>query len=344
MTERPLHRISRPALVVMLVGVAACGVIGIAVGPVAMGWRGITLGLLDRVPFVDVDSGLTTQQAAVLWELRAPRVVLGGLVGGTLALAGASYQGVFRNPLADPYLLGVAAGAGLGATLAIGAGVAASGWLLPFAAFGGALVGVAATYALARIGGPSRTATLILAGVAVASFMTAAQTFVQQLTSDTIREVFSWILGRLTTVGWSEVWLVLPFVVISGAVLLLHGRHLDVLSVGEDEALSVGLPAERVRILIVLAATLATAAAVAVSGLIGFVGIVVPHAVRRVVGVGHRVLLPVSFAAGAAFMVLADVLARTVISPAELPIGVITAFVGAPFFGLILYQTRRGLA
>ncbi len=339
-----LRRISRRTVALMVLGVAASAVVGVAVGPVSMGLRGITLGLIDRLPLIDVESGLTAQQAAVLWELRAPRVVLGGLVGGTLALAGASYQGVFRNPLADPYLLGVAAGAGLGATLAIGAGVPASGWLLPFAAFGGALVGVSATYALARIGGPRRTATLILAGVAVASFMTAAQTFVQQLTSDTIREVFSWILGRLTTVGWSEVWLVLPFVVVSGAILLVHGRHLDVLSVGEEEAVSVGLPAERVRVLIVLAATLATAAAVAVSGLIGFVGIVVPHAVRRLVGVGHRVLLPVSFVAGAAFMVLADVLARTVISPAELPIGVITAFVGAPFFGLILYQTRRGQA
>ena len=335
------RRVSTRVLVAVGMAVLAMGVLGMAVGPVSLGYRGIILGLLDRLPLVSVDHGLNPREAAVLWELRVPRVVLGGLVGGILALAGASYQGVFRNPLADPYLLGVAAGAGLGATVAIGAGVPASGWLLPFAAFAGALVGVAATYSLARIGGPSRTATLILSGVAVASFMTAAQTFVQQLTSDTIREVFAWILGRLTTVGWSEVGLLVPFVLVAGVVMIAHGRHLDVLAVGEDEANSLGLPAERVRLLVVLAATLATAAAVAVSGLIGFVGIVVPHAVRRLTGVSHRVLLPVSFFVGAAFMMGADVLARTILAPAELPIGVITAFVGAPFFGVILYQTRN---
>lgn len=339
----PPRRLKPSVLTVMCVALGVAAIVGVAVGPVHMSLKGVTLGLIDRLPFVSVDSGLNRQESAVLWELRAPRVVLGGLVGGTLALAGASYQGVFRNPLADPYLLGVAAGAGLGATAAIGLGVPASGWVLPFAAFAGSLAGVAATYSLARIGGPRRTATLILAGVAVASFMTAAQTFVQQLTSDTIREVFSWVLGRLSTVGWSEVALLAPFVAVAGSVLVMHGRHLDVLAVGEEEASSIGLPAERVRVLVILAATLATAAAVSVSGLIGFVGIVVPHAVRRVSGVSHRTLLPLSFVAGAAFMIGADVLARTVISPAELPIGVITAFVGAPFFGLILYQTRRGM-
>lgn len=337
------RRLQPRVLVVTGAALLAVAVMGVAVGPVSLGARGVVLGLLDRLPLVDVDSGLTAQEAAVLWELRVPRVVLGGLVGGTLALAGASYQGVFRNPLADPYLLGVAAGAGLGATVAIGAGVSASGWFLPLAAFVGALVGVGATYSLARVGGPRRTGTLILAGVAVASFMTAAQTFVQQMTSDTIREVFAWILGRLTTVGWSEVGLLLPFVGLAGAVLISHARHLDVLAVGEEEATSLGLPAERVRLLIVLAATLGTAAAVAVSGLIGFVGIVVPHAVRRITGVSHRVLLPISFLVGATFMMGADVLARTIIAPAELPIGVITAFVGAPFFAVILYQTRQGI-
>ena len=280
----------------------------------------------------------------MLWELRFPRVVLGGLVGGTLALAGASYQGVFRNPLADPYLLGVAAGAGFGATIAIGAGVSPGGWALPLTAFAGALVAVGTTYALARIGGTRQAATLILAGVAVASFMTAAQTFVQQLTSDTIREVFSWILGRLTTVSWSEVGILLPFVVAAGAVIIAHARHMDLLAVGEEEATTLGLPADRVRLIIILAATLATAAAVAVSGLIGFVGIVVPHAVRRIAGVGHRVVLPLSFLVGAGFMMGADVLARTIIAPAELPIGVITACVGAPFFAVILYQTRKSLS
>jgi iron complex transport system permease protein len=341
-TEALPRRLRARTVLQMLAGVLAVGLLAVAVGPVSLSVPDVARGVLDRLPFVDIDTGLTARESAVLWELRVPRVVLGGLVGGTLALAGASYQGVFRNPLADPYLLGVAAGAGLGATVAISAGVSASGWILPLVAFAGAIVAVAATYALARMGGTRQTATLILAGVAVASFFTAAQTFVQQLSSDTIREVFAWILGRLTTVGWDEVALLLPFVIVSGVILIAHGRHLDLLAVGEEEAASMGLPAERVRLIVVLTATLATAAVVSVSGLIGFVGIVVPHAVRRLIGVSYRLVLPVSFLSGAAFMVGADVLARTVIAPAELPIGVITAFIGAPFFAVILYQTRRG--
>lgn len=319
--------------------------IGVALGPVGLRPVDIVREMVDRLPWVGVESGLDARRAAVLWELRVPRVVLGALVGGTLAMSGAAYQGVFRNPLADPYLLGVAAGAGMGATLAIAAGVGAT-VLLPLAAFAGGLVAVVATYALGRLGGGGRhtTATLILAGVAVASFFTAVQTLVQQLSSDTIREVFSWMLGRLSTVGWSEIGLIAPFALVAGVIVVAHGRHLDLLSVGEEEASALGLPAERVRVIVVVAATLATAAAVAVSGLIGFVGIVVPHAVRRVAGGSYRVVLVISFLAGGAFLVVADVVARTVIAPAELPIGVVTAFVGAPFFAVILRRTRRGLS
>jgi len=328
----------------------ACGALGVAVavgvalGPVELAPVAVGRELLDRLPLVSLESGLTEREAAVLWQLRVPRVVLGGLVGGTLAMAGASYQGVFRNPLADPYLLGVAAGAGLGATIIIVADLGPA-VLLPVAAFAGGLVAVVATYALGRIGGAGRhtTATLVLAGVAVASFFTALQTLAQQLATDTIREVFSWILGRLTTVGWTEVLTLLPFVIVSGAVLIAHGRHLDLLAVGEEEAASLGLPAARVRVVVVVAATLATAAAVSVSGLIGFVGIVVPHAVRRLAGGSYRAVLPLSFLVGGAFLVGADVLARNVIAPSELPIGVITAFIGAPFFAIVLRRTRRGL-
>ncbi len=346
MTAALPNRRLRPSAVVWAcaaLGVAAIG--GIALGPVDLTPSAVVLELLDRLPWVSVDSGLSERQAAVLWELRMPRVVLGGLVGATLAMAGATYQGVFRNPLADPYLLGIAAGAGFGATLAIVAGVNSS-WVLPIAAFIGGLVAVVVTYGLGMIGGGGRhtTGTLILAGVAVASFFTALQTLAQQLASDTIREVFAWILGRLTTVGWSEVATLLPFVLVAGVATLLHGRHLDVLAVGEEEASSLGLPVERVRVTLVVAATLATAAAVSVSGLIGFVGIVVPHAVRRLVGTSYRAVLPVSIIGGAAFLVGADALARNVIAPSELPIGVVTAFVGAPFFAVVLRRTRSGLA
>jgi iron complex transport system permease protein len=326
----------------VILGIAAA--VGIGLGPVDLTPRSVVLELVNRLPFVTVDSGLTERQAAVLWQLRVPRVVLGGLVGATLAMAGATYQGVFRNPLADPYLLGIAAGAGLGATLSIVAGVNST-WLLPLTAFAGGLLAVLVTYGLGTMGGGGlrTTGTLILAGVAVASFFTAAQTLAQQLASDTIREVFAWILGRLSTVGWTEVLTLTPFVLVSGAVMLLHGRHLDVLAVGEAEASTLGLPVERVRITLVVAATLATAAAVSVSGLIGFVGIVVPHAVRRIVGTSYRAVLPLSIIGGAVFLVIADVIARTIIAPSELPIGVVTAFVGAPFFAVVLRRTRKGL-
>jgi iron complex transport system permease protein len=268
--------------------------------------------------------------------------VLGALVGGMLALSGASYQGVFRNPLADPYLLGVAAGAGFGATLVIAYGPAGvDGFVLPLASFAGGIAAVVAAYLIGRsVGGGRTTATLILAGVTVAAFLTAAQVFVQQQNSDTLNEVYAWLLGGLTTAGWGDVLTVLPYVAISAAILLLHRRTLDVLAVGDEEARSLGLDVTRLRLLLVAAATLGTAAAVAVSGLIGFVGIVVPHLVRLVVSSSYRVILPLSVIVGAAFLVLADVVARTILSPAELPIGVVTAFIGAPFFALVLRTTR----
>ncbi len=318
----------------------AAMLLGILVGPAGLTPSGVILDVIDRLPFVDVDSGLTARQQSILWNIRIPRVVLGALVGATLAIAGAAYQGVFRNPLADPYLLGVSSGAGLGATLAIAVGGAAGFAGVPIAAFAGGMLAVGATYALGRTVGSGRTeVVIILAGVAVAAFANAIQTFFMQLHDDTLRQVYSWLLGRLSTDGWSDVLTVLPYVVVSVAVVLLHGRTLDVMAVGDVEAGSLGINPDRVRLVLIGVATLGTAAVVSVSGLIGFVGIVVPHAVRLLVGPGHRLLLPLSLMVGAAFLVLADVVARTVMSPAELPIGVVTAAIGAPFFLLVL---RRG--
>jgi cobalamin transport system permease protein len=317
-------------------------VVGLGIGPVDLGAWPIVESALSRLPWLDVHSPLNAAEDAILWQLRAPRVVLAALVGGMLAIAGSAYQGVFRNPLADPYLLGVAAGAGLGATIAIAFGRAAgSGWLLPVAAFCGASLGVAFAYALGRsVGGARTSGTLILAGVTVAAFMTAAQTFVQQQRSDTLRDVYSWLLGGFGTATWRDVAIAAPYIAVSATVLLLHRRVLDVLGLGDDEASSLGLDVRRVRLLIVAAATAGTAAAVAVSGLIGFVGIIVPHTIRLLVSSSYRAIVPLSLVIGAGFLVLTDVLARTVLSPSELPIGVVTAFFGAPFFALVLRTTR----
>jgi iron complex transport system permease protein len=269
--------------------------------------------------------------------------VLGLLVGGMLALAGGAYQGVFRNPLVDPYLLGVAAGAGLGATIAIAYANGATGSydLLPLAAFAGAGLAVVLAYLLgASASGGRNPAALVLAGVTVVAFLTAIQTFIQQQHTQSLQVIYSWLLGSLDVAGWHEVVLALPYVAVASAVILLHRRLLDVLAVGDDEAATLGVNVRRVRLTIVCCATVGTAAVVAVSGLIGFVGIIVPHFVRLAIGTSYRIVLPLSLLLGGAFLVLCDVLARTVVSPAELPIGVVTAFFGAPFFAVVLRTSR----
>jgi iron complex transport system permease protein len=324
------------------VAVVAAVLLGITVGPAGIrAWPAIET-LLGHLPLLHVHSGLSVQQATIVTDLRLPRVIVGLLVGALLAMAGASYQGVFRNPLADPYLLGAAAGAGLAVTVVIVAtatGLGGNDPVVPLAAFVGALGAVALTYALGRSSGGRSPATLLLAGVAIASFLTAIQTYLQQRHVATIREVYSWILGRLTTAGWDQVLLILPYFALTSVVLLAHRRVLDVLAVGEPEAETLGIPVARTRAVIVATASLATAAAVAVSGLIGFVGIIVPHAIRLVTGASYRVILPLSILFGGAFLALADVAARTATAPAEIPIGVVTAFVGAPFFVVVLRST-----
>lgn len=326
-----------------LVALAVAALLGVSAGAASLSAPDIALHLISLLPG-DISSPLTEREAAVLVELRLPRVVMGAVVGALLATAGGAYQGVFRNPLADPYLLGAASGAGLGATVIIVFGQQFSDSpraLVPAAAFLGALVGVAAAYLLGSTAGGGGTAALVLAGVAVSSFLSAAQTLVQQIGVDELQRIFAWLLGGLGRGGWDDVRLVAPYAVVGLIVLLACGYLLDTLALGDDKAVSLGLNPGIVRVVVISAASLATAAAVSVSGLIGFVGIVVPHIVRRLVGSNYRAILPVTVLFGAAFLVLVDIVARTLIAPAELPIGVVTAFLGAPFFVLILRTTRH---
>ena len=306
----------------------------------------VAAALLDKIPFVRLPSSLTPLDRAVLFQIRLPRVVLGALVGGLLAMAGAGYQGVFRNPLVDSGLLGASAGAGLGATLAIvywgGGGPGA----VPAAAFAGSLAGVAVAYLTGAAASRHTVlgdgvATLLLAGIAVGSFLTAVQTFILQRSAQDVQAVYTWLLGSLAGATWQQAVSVLPYAAVSTVLVLLHGRHLDVLAVGDEEARALGMRPGAVRLIVVAACALAAASAVAVSGLIGFVGIVVPHMARRLAGPSYRIVLPLSLLGGAGFLVLADTLARTVLSPAELPIGVVTALVGAPAFVWILRSTQR---
>ena len=320
---------------------------GLLIGPADLESSGVILELIDRLPLVTVDSGLSSIHANIIWEVRLPRVVLGALVGATLAVSGASYQAVFRNPLADPYLLGSAAGAGLGATVAIvtGSGDGMGTFdTVPLLAFLGSLAAVALTYFLGYSSGVRRSpAALLLAGVAVASFLTAIQTFIQQRNVETIRQVYSWILGRLNTASWDEVTLLTPYALLASLVILLHRRTLDVMRLGDAEASSMGIRPQLVRLIVISAASLGTAAAVSVSGLIAFVGIIVPHTVRLLAGSSNRIVLPLSMMFGASFLMFVDLLGRTIASPAEIPIGVITAFCGAPFFVVVLRASRRSL-
>jgi iron complex transport system permease protein len=327
----------------------AAALVGALVGAADLNPLATAAALADKIPFIHLPSSLTPLDRAVLFQIRLPRVVLGALVGGLLAMAGAGYQGVFRNPLVDSGLLGASAGAGLGATIAIvylgGAGPGA----VPAAAFIGSLAGVGVAYlagatvtARSTMAGitSSGTATLLLAGIAVGSFLTAVQTFLLQRSSQDVQAVYSWLLGSLSAASWQQVTSVLPYAAVSTVIVLLHGRHLDVLAVGDEEARALGMRPGVVRGIVVAACALAAASAVAVSGLIGFVGIVVPHIARRLAGPSYRGVLPLSLLVGAGFLVLADTLARTVLSPAELPIGVVTALVGAPAFVWILRSTR----
>lgn len=333
-TARPLWLL---AGVFFVIGSAAVALI---LGPTSIPTGGILQESIDRLTPFTVESDLSPSQKTIVWNLRLPRVALGLLVGAALATAGATYQGVFRNPLADPYLLGVAAGGGLGATLAFvndwgdGTGVFDG---VQLAAFVGALLAVALTWTVGMAGDRDRpTVSLILAGVAVASFFTALQTFLQQRNTEDIRQVYTWFLGGLNTSGWAEVGQLAPIAIVLLAILALSGRTLDVMAVGDEEAKMLGLPVAQVRIALLVAASFLTASAVAVSGLISFVGLIVPHAVRLLFGATFRVIVPLSIFAGAGFLVLSDLVARSLLSPAEIPIGVVTAFFGAPFFILIL--------
>jgi iron complex transport system permease protein len=326
-----------------MVALVAAIIAGLVIGPTSISAWHVVGDVLSHVGIGH--STLSPLQSTIIWQLRAPRMVLGLLAGAMLAVAGGTYQGVFRNPLADPYLLGVAAGAGLGATFAIadmGGGVNTPSWT-PLLAFVGAIAAVVVTWLIGGRRLRSNPATLILAGVAVSSLLTSAQVYLQQQSTGSIARVYIWLLGSLATASWHSVTMVLPYVVLCAAICVAAGRALDVMSVGEDESRSLGLPVRRVRFVVVAASSLGTAAIVSAVGLIGFVGIIVPHIVRLLVGTSYRRILPISVFFGAAFLVGADTIARTVLAPSELPLGVVTALIGAPVFVIIL-SVRRPVA
>lgn len=281
--------------------------------------------------------------AAILFQLRVPRTVLLILVGAALAGSGSAYQGLFRNPLADPFLIGVSSGAGMGAVIAMSIqwpyttlGLLA----VPLAAFLGAVAAVLVVSQLARVGKTVPTTNLILAGVSVSAFSSAVTSLLMINSSGELRRAIVWLMGGATLSGWGPVWGVLPYAAIGLGVLLVLAHPLNVLQFGDEQAQQLGIPVQKVRMWVILAATLSTAAAVAFAGVIGFVGLVIPHIIRLLWGGDHRRLLPLSMMGGSSLLLITDVAARTISAPQEIPVGIITALMGAPFFLWVLKRSK----
>lgn len=319
-------------------------VLSAASGAVSIPPLDVARMLIGRLPFAHITPAWPGTYETILFDIRLPRTVLILLAGAALSGSGAAYQGLFRNPLADPYIIGVASGAGLGAVIAMGLHWPATVFgalVIPVAAFAGALITVGVVYGLARVGRATPVATLILAGVAIGSFTTALTTFLMLSSQAELRRAISWMLGGFAIGGWLPVIAMAPYIFGGLVALSLMGRALNVLQFGDDQAQQLGLRVDRVKLIVVIAASLTTAAAVAFAGVIGFVGLAVPHVVRLLWGSDYRRLIPLSIIAGAALLLLADILARTIIAPQEVPLGVITALFGAPFFLWLLRRTKK---
>jgi iron complex transport system permease protein len=324
---------------------------GLAIAAVLTAILALTLGsvripvltvwnvLVSHIPFVNISGDWSSSTDMIITGIRLPRIMMAGVVGAALGVAGATYQGLFRNPLADPYLIGVAQGACLGAALGFVFSWSFLGsYLIPFLAFIGALVAVSAVYLIARIGKTVPMTTLILAGVAIGSFLISITSYLTLISAHEMPGIVSWLIGRFSMSDWDQLFLITPYIVLGLAVIFLFARPLNVMQLDEEQAQQLGINVERTKLILLAASTLITAAAVCFVGTIGFVGIIVPHTIRLIWGPDHRSLLPLSALGGAILLILADTTSRTLMPPTEIPVGVITAFLGAPFF---LYLLRR---
>ncbi len=332
------------AFLISLVLLLAMLILSVAVGPIYIPPGTVIALLVEKLGGLMPRADPTGVFGTILFEIRLPHALLISLTGAALAASGAGYQGLFRNPLADPYLIGVASGAGLGAVIAMSIHWPVdllSLYVVPAAAFAGGLVTVMIVYGLARIGKSLPTTTLILAGVAISSFATSLTSFLMLRSNDELRRATGWLLGGSLMSGWQPVLAVLPYVLLGLLVLLTSGHALNVLQFGEEQASQMGLPADRVKFWLILAASLTTAAAVAFSGIIGFIGLIVPHVVRLLWGADYRRLLPLSIVSGGTALLAADLLSRVVLAPQIVPVGIVTALAGAPFFLWILRRAKH---
>lgn len=341
---RELARHPLFVLGVLSAGLAVTMLVAVRLGSVAIAPEQIIAIVTKRLFGFDLGVTWTASEEAIIWQLRMPRVLGAACVGAGLAGAGVVFQGLLRNSMADPYLLGTSGGAALAATVAFGVplslGVVSYG-IVPVAAFVGALGAVLLVYRLARIGTHTPITTLLLSGFAVSSMLAALMSAMMLLSRGTLERVVLWTLGGVSASGWNMLVVVAPLIALGSLLAFLLSNDLNAFLLGEEQAAALGVNVERNKFLLLGIGALMTGAAVALSGLVGFVGLIVPHFTRILLGPNHRLLLPASLLCGAIFLVLADLVARTVIAPAEIPLGVVTALIGAPFFILLLRRAKR---
>lgn len=309
-------------------------------------WCGVSIGSVS-VPLSTLwDAEADPTAYSILWNIRMPRVILAALVGASLAIAGAAFQGLLKNPLADPYTLGISSGASVGAvfTLFFGVSIPVLGlFTLPIFSMAGAFVTLIVVMGFAKmVDRTMKMETMILTGIIFSSFLGSCISLMIALTGEELRSIMGWLLGSVSMRGWPYVKMIIPFVILGAVILWLNRRELNAMIYGEERAKYLGVNVARSKYYVLIGGSMLTGAAVAVSGTIGFVGLVVPHMMRMMIGADHRHLLPLSFINGASLLVICDLVSRTVIAPTELPIGVITSFIGAPVFAYIFFRQRKG--
>jgi len=331
--------------IIALLGLGLLSVVLVAasLGTVAVPFEQVVRIVLAQLPGIDSTPTWTEQAEAIILRIRLPRVITAMIVGCGLALAGTVFQGLLRNPMADPYIIGTSGGAALGATLAllVPAQVVWFGFtLVPLAAFAGSLAAVLVVYAIARVGPRTSITTLLLAGFALSSLLAAAMSFLMLVSGETMQRVILWTMGGVSSSGWKQLQVVIPLVLLSGLLAYFLADDLNVFLLGEEHAAHLGVNVERRKLTLLMVGSLLTGATVSVSGLVGFVGLVVPHVARLIFGPDHRLLLPTSGLLGGIFLVAADLAARLVLAPSEVPLGIVTAVIGAPFFIYLLRRSR----
>ncbi len=324
-----------------------CMLISLSVGASSLSVVDSLRIMLAKIPFlrkvVDI-SDIRTAYITIVWQVRLPRIIMSALVGGGLAMVGASFQGLFRNPLADPHILGVSSGAAAGATIAMLSGITLSiGGLsaVGIFAFIGALVTVFSVYRIACVGNKVAVTNILLTGTAISSMLSAVISLLMSLNHDDIEKVYMWTLGSFSAATWKKILFLVIAIVAGGIILLVFAKELDLIATGEETAASLGVDTAVVKRSIIIAASLLVAACVSVSGIIGFVGLVIPHCIRFFCGPKHSRLLPLCMVGGAIFMVICDTISRTLIAPSEIPVGVVTALFGAPYFIVLLQRNKR---